>query len=82
MKYLFPLFFFIACTQRGKPLSEAKENELKKYFVSRSKQIDDSSRVDSFALVKLDTITEQEKYVSDLEISASSITSGNRSRAQ
>jgi hypothetical protein len=64
MKYFLPLFLFIACTQRGKPLSEAKENELKKYFVSQYKQIDASSRVDSFALVKLDTITEQKKFVS------------------
>jgi hypothetical protein len=62
MKYFLPLFLFIACT--GKHLSEAKENELKKYFVSQYKKIDASSRVDSFALVKLDTITEQKKFVS------------------
>ena len=64
MKYLLPLFLLIACTQRGKPLSEAKEKELKKYFVAQYKQIDANSRVDSFALVKLDTITEQKKFLS------------------
>ena len=63
IKYIVPLFFVFACNLNGTPISEAKEKELKKHFVSQYKQIDPDSRVDSFAFLKLDTITLQRKYV-------------------
>ena len=63
IKYVAPLFFVFACNLNGAPISEAKEKELKAHFVSQFKQIDPNSRVDSFAFVRLDTITLQRKYV-------------------
>ena len=63
IKYIVPLFFVFACNLKGAPISEAKEKELKTHFVSQYKQIDPDSRVDSFAFLKLDTITLQRKYV-------------------
>ena len=59
---MIPFFLLFACNSKGKPISEAKEKELKEHFVSQYKQIDPNSRVDSFAFVKLDTITLQRKY--------------------
>ena len=64
IKYVGPLLFIFACKLNGAPISEAKEQELKEHFVAQYKQIDPDSRVDSFAFVKLDTITLQRKYVS------------------
>ena len=62
IKYIVPFFLLFACNSNGKIISEAKEKELKEHFVSQYKQIDPNSRVDSFAFVKLDTITLQRKY--------------------
>ena len=62
IKYIFPLFLLIACNSKGKPISEMKEKELKEHFISQYKQVDPNTRVDSFAFVKLDTITLQRKY--------------------
>ncbi len=64
IKYIIPFFLMFACHSKGKSISETKEKELKKYFVSQYKKIDPNSRVDSFAFIKLDTITLQKKYVS------------------
>ena len=60
--YMAPLVFIFACNLNGAPLSEAKEQELREHFVTQYKQIDPGSRVDSFAFLKLDTITLQRKY--------------------
>ena len=62
IQYIVLFFLLFACNTKGKPISEAKEKELKEHFVSQYKQIDPNSRVDSFAFVKLDTITLQRKY--------------------
>src|SRR5688500_9850373 len=62
IKYIVPFLLLFACNSNGKTISEAKERELKEHFVSQYKQIDPNSRVDSFAFVKLDTITLQKKY--------------------
>jgi len=62
IKYIVPFLLLFACNSNGKAISEAKEKELKEHFVSQYKQIDPNSRVDSFAFVKLDTITLQKKY--------------------
>ena len=62
IKYIVPFLLLFACNSNGKTISEAKEKELKVRFVSQNKQIDPNSRVDSFAFVKLDTITLQKKY--------------------
>ena len=62
VKYIVSIFLLFACNSNGRPLSQTKEIELKEHFVSQYKQIDPNSRVDSFAFVKLDTITLQKKY--------------------
>ena len=62
IKYIVPFLLLLACNSNGKTISEAKEKELKEHFVSQYKQIDPNSRIDSFAFVKLDTITLQKKY--------------------
>jgi hypothetical protein len=64
MKFILPLFLFVACTSSNKPLSESKESELKNHFMEQYKMIDATSRVDSFFVLQLDTITEQKKYAS------------------
>ena len=63
IRYVVPFILLFACHSKGKPISEVKEKELREHFVSQYKQIDPNSRVDSFAFVKLDTITLQRKYV-------------------
>ena len=64
IKYTIPLFLLFACNSIEKPISADKVQELKEHFVSQYNQLDPDSRVDSFAFVKLDTITLQKKYAS------------------
>ena len=63
LKYIIPFFLLFACNSNEKPISTDKEQELRKHFVSQYKQIDPDSRVDSFAFVKLDTITLQKNML-------------------
>ena len=64
MKFILPFFLLVACTSGNEPLSESKESELKNHFLEQYKMIDSTSRVDSFFVMQLDTITEQKKYAS------------------
>ena len=68
MRNHFPLFYFLlflgSCSNENKPLGVGKETELKDHFVNEYKTIDASSRVDSFAVLRIDTITEQTKFAS------------------
>jgi regulator of replication initiation timing len=43
-------------------LDESKETELKNYFVEQYKMIDAASRVDSFVVLEVDTLTQQSMY--------------------
>jgi hypothetical protein len=45
-------------------LNKGKEAELKQHFLNEYKLIDASSRVDSFAVLRIDTITEQTRLAS------------------
>ena len=61
---LYFLLFFSSCSNESKPLVEGKEAELKNHFLNEYKMIDASSRVDSFAVLRIDTITDQTRYAS------------------
>jgi hypothetical protein len=58
------LIFLSSCSSENKPLAEGKEAELKNHFLNEYKMIDGSSRVDSFAVLRIDTITEQTRLAS------------------
>jgi regulator of replication initiation timing len=62
IKFLVPLFFLIACNAGNSRLDESKETELKNYFVEQYKMIDATSRVDSFVVLEVDTLTQQSMY--------------------
>lgn len=63
--YLFYFLLFLSsCTNENKPLADGKEAELKDHFLDEYKMIDASSRVDSFAVLRIDTVTEQTKFAS------------------
>lgn len=63
--YLFYFLLFLSsCTNENKPLADGKEAELKDHFLNEYKMIDASSRVDSFAVLRIDTVTEQTKFAS------------------
>lgn len=58
------LVFLSSCNNENKPLTEGKEAELKNHFLNEYKMIDATSRVDSFAVLRIDTITEQTRFAS------------------
>lgn len=63
--YLFYFLLFLSsCSNENKPLADGKEAELKDHFLKEYKMIDASSRVDSFAVLRIDTVTEQTKFAS------------------
>ncbi len=63
LRFFLPLFF-IACNGSNSSLPDTTEAELKNHFVNQYKMIDPSSRVDSFAVLEIDTITQQSRYAS------------------
>jgi regulator of replication initiation timing len=62
IKFLVPLLFLVACKESNNRLDESRETELKNYFVEQYKMIDAASRVDSFVVLEVDTVTQQSMY--------------------
>jgi regulator of replication initiation timing len=62
IKFLVPLLFLVACKEGNNRLYESRETELKNYFVEQYKMIDAASRVDSFVVLEVDTVTQQSMY--------------------
>ena len=60
----YSFFFFSSCNSENQPLTKGKEAELKDHFINQFKMIDATSRVDSFAVLRIDTLTEQTRFAS------------------
>ena len=60
------LFFCLLCAScnNDNELADDKIAKLKDHFLNQYKMIDGNSRVDSFSVLRIDTITEQNKYAS------------------
>lgn len=53
----------LSCKSSKNKFSVTKENELRKYFLQKIKEIDSTYSLDSFMLVRIDTLTQRDKYV-------------------
>lgn len=67
MRYLLPLVVIpaLACNT-GKdqgPLSRSKENDVKTYFTTQIKQIDSTLMIDTFQLIRIDTLSQKDMYL-------------------